>query len=367
MKKTCCVFNYGPLYRYPIYKEMAEQLDCDFFFGDRIEHAGIKQLDSNRLKNFKGYLKTKKLYKGYIWHGGSRPVFSKQYKNYIITGQPNILLYWLLIVYCKLTGRKIYAWTHGIRREKLRWDLRLRQYLFYKSLDGLFMYNRYMCDSTIEAGIDSKKLHVIYNSLDSHVQDEIYSTLRPSEIYHRHFGNTNPVIVFIGRIQRRMRLELIIDAIEQLKNQGTVVNAVFVGPEMEDYDLKPYAAKLKDQIWFYGPSYGEQQNSELLYNADVCVVPGSIGLTAIHSLSYGTPVITNDNFDMQMPEFEAIQDGITGSFFHENDMESLKAAICRWIHLAPSDRQRVRDNARMEISKNWNVDSQTELLRNTLN
>ena len=40
--------------------------------------------------------------------------------------------------------------------------------------------------------------------------------------------------------------------------------------------------------------------------SDLTVSPGNIGLTAIHSLSYGTPVCSHSNFNNQMPESEAI-------------------------------------------------------------
>ena len=44
------------------------------------------------------------------------------------------------------------------------------------------------------------------------------------------------------------------------------------------------------------------------------VSPGNVGLTAIHSLSYGTPVLTHNNFNNQMPEVESIQPGFNGYF-----------------------------------------------------
>jgi len=33
MKKLCCIFNYNPHYRFPIYREMDLKLNCDFFGG----------------------------------------------------------------------------------------------------------------------------------------------------------------------------------------------------------------------------------------------------------------------------------------------------------------------------------------------
>lgn len=123
---------------------------------------------------------------------------------------------------------------------------------------------------------------------------------------------------------------------------------------------------LDSQIWFYGPSYDENTNAVLLYNAEVCVSPGNVGLTSIHSLSYGTPVVTNDNFDTQMPEFEAIQSGLTGSFFHENDVNSLANAIEDWIQCTPSKTEMTRRLAREKIANEWSVNYQIELLKKIL-
>ena len=56
-----------------------------------------------------------------------------------------------------------------------------------------------------------------------------------------------------------------------------------------------------------GECYSEETNAKLIYNADLCVAPGNIGLTAIHVMMFGCPAITHNDFKWQMPEFEAIK------------------------------------------------------------
>ena len=85
--------------------------------------------------------------------------------------------------------------------------------------------------------------------------------------------------------------------------------------------------KLDRQVWFFGACYDESKIAELIFNANVCVSPGNVGLTAIHSLSYGTPVITHDSFSHQMPEFEAIIPNLTGNFFEEGNLQSMNEVI----------------------------------------
>ena len=57
--------------------------------------------------------------------------------------------------------------------------------------------------------------------------------------------------------------------------------------------------------------------------SDLCVIPGNVGLSAMHAFSVGLPVISHDNFDIQMPEFEAIIDSKTGSFYKHGNIEDL--------------------------------------------
>lgn len=43
--------------------------------------------------------------------------------------------------------------------------------------------------------------------------------------------------------------------------------------------------RVDKNVWFYGSCYDEQTNAELIYNADMCVAPGNVGLTAIHAMT----------------------------------------------------------------------------------
>jgi glycosyltransferase involved in cell wall biosynthesis len=75
--------------------------------------------------------------------------------------------------------------------------------------------------------------------------------------------------------------------------------------------------------------------------AHVTVSPGKVGLTALQSLAYGTPVITHDDPEAQGPEWEAIMPGRTGDFFRRGDVADLARVIRAWTRepvLAPAIR-----------------------------
>ena len=138
----------------------------------------------------------------------------------------------------------------------------------------------------------------------------------------------------------------------------------FIGDGETMKDLKSLCENLDlcDRVWFYGACYDEKTLGELIYNADLCVSPGNIGLTAMHTMVFGTPAITHDDFSHQMPEFEAIHDGETGSFFHYGNIESLADCITRWFSLNGDRRESVRNACMKEIDNYWTPNYQIKVL-----
>ena len=104
----------------------------------------------------------------------------------------------------------------------------------------------------------------------------------------------------------------------------------------------------------------------MLYNADICVVPGDIGLTAIHSLTFGVPVITHDCFKYQGPEFEAVKEGVTGSFYEYSSVDSLAKHVRLWFESHRLDREAVRQACYHEIDNYWTPEFQLSVLKDYL-
>ena len=182
--------------------------------------------------------------------------------------------------------------------------------VYFGLADGTFLYGNYAKELMIKEGFDANKLFVIHNSLNYEQQLEFRNELSPSNIYYEHFGNNHPILLFVGRLTKVKRIDLLFESLSLLKRQNKEFNVVLIGSGSEEVYLKRLSLKLgmADSVWFYGACYDEKTNAELIYNADLCVSPGNVGLTAIHTLMFGTPVVTHNDFTMQMPEFESIKD-----------------------------------------------------------
>lgn len=363
-KKICFVLNFAPHYRAPIYTAIGRELSCDFVFGDRAA-SGIKPLDTAALPGYRATLRTVRLGKFY-WLRGALRLLREPYRYYVMTGDQFCLTYWLLLLGAKLRGRKTVAWAHGwYGKESL--PTRLMKGTFLRLFSGLLLYNERALELLAARGFKRSRMRVVANSLDSDRQREIRSRLRPTHIYRDHFHNDAPTLIYCGRLQAVKRLDVLLDALVLLRQAGQEVNCVIVGKDVEGLDMEGQVRRLglTARTWLYGACYEEERLAELFYNAAACVSPGNVGLTAIHSLTYGCPVLTHDALAWQMPEFEAIRAGSTGDFFRRDDAADLARRLMPWLALTPPQRDAVRREAYAEIDRKWNVHYQLRVLHET--
>lgn len=365
MDRICCFFNHPSHYRESIYTLMDSRLHCDFFFGDEV--PTIREMDCSVLNNVTRvhyyYIGKRILYvKGVI-----KPLILK-YDTIIVTPATNSITHWMLLLLFKILPKKrIYFWTHGLYGNESKRQLFFKK-LMYKNAAGIFLYGNYAKRLMIDNGFDASRLHIVYNSLNYEEQLALRKSIRQSNIYLDYFGNSNPTIILIGRINKRKRIELLIEAIELLNRKGFMVNVVIVGDGLDKEELIRLTVEenICKQFWFYGACYDEKTNAQLIYNSDLCVVPGDIGLTALHAMTFGVPVISHDYFPSQGPEFEIIIPGVTGNFFKNGDPFSLCDAIYNWLNSSSYNRDTIRQLCYSEIDKNWNPRAQIRTFEKVL-
>lgn len=363
-QRLCVVYNFAQHYRKGIFQLMDQEWPCDWYFGQN--ETDIKGLDLNVLQRAKT---VKKTYLGghFYWlHGVPSLLCHNEYRTFLMLGQPYSLSSWVVLLLARLwPGKHIYLWCHGWygKESCLR---RLMKKTFFSLANGAFLYGNYAKKLMTETGMNSKKLFVIHNSLDYDTQLVLRKQLQPSDIYRNHFGTDIHTIVFIGRLTAVKRLDLLIEALAILHDQGERYNLAIVGDGEKRTELDQLVAErgLQERVWFYGACYDERTNAELIYNADLCVSPGNVGLTAMHTMMFGCPVLTHNRFEYQMPEFEAIRVGKTGAFFDYESTRSLADSISQWFAEHPAtDREAVRRACYEEIDTQWTPQFQLSVMK----
>lgn len=367
MKRICCIFNYPPHYRKNIYLLMDKEFEGDFYLGKNVPGT-LKEMDCSLLKGFK-YRFTNYIFRNkIIWQAKTiRLVFRKKYKYFIMSVDTACLSEWIFIYIANLLGKKVFLWTHGWYGNENKFA-QIRKKAFYYPCKGLLLYSNYAKQLLIKQGLKPQKLHVIANSLDYDVQKRIRETLKKEKLYEKHFNNNHPVIIFIGRLEPKKKLTDILQIISLFKAENKIVNCTFIGDGNDKENLIRITEELgiSKQVWFYGACYDESTIASLIYNADICLSPGNVGLTSIHALSYGTPVITHNNFCNQMPEFEAITEGENGAFFKESDILDMKRVVKDWLEKYPQKSQNLINKCFEVIDKKYNPYYQLNVIKKAL-
>lgn len=366
MKKICLIFDTPSLYREAIHHLIDNSFNCDWYFGDynyKVKTYDIRSLRSSRwLHVIKPFGAKKDLY---ATEGLVKLLFNKHYKTYFLVGEPRNMAIWLFVLIKRLFfyDKKVYFWCHGWYGKESYTEAFIKK-IVYKCASGIFTYGEYAKNLMIKEGFDGAKIHPIHNSLDYEKQLSLRQNIKQTNCYKDYFKTEYPVLIFIGRLTEIKRLDMLIESIRELRDNGENYNLVFVGDGPVKNALQAIAQKynLTDRIWFYGACYDEKQNAELIYNADLCVAPGNVGLTAIHSMMFGTPVISHNNFKFQMPEFEAIKPNITGEFFQYQNNKSLSDTISQWFKMHKNERNLIRENCFKEIDSYWNPNYQIKIL-----
>ena len=362
----CCILNHAPHYRDSIFGLMDKEFDCSFYIGDKVV-SPVKQMDFKKLNGFKKIFRTEWILgTTFMWNHDVVKLIFKKFDFYLIIGEPSIMSNWVILILAKVLNKKVFIWGHGIKdlsKNRLYWFERLFHRLAYK----IFVYGNSARNNMISLNYNQEKIIPVYNSLNYSEQIQVRKTTGFSNIFKNYFKNSDPVIIYVGRILFSKKLNLLIEALQMLHENGKKTNLVIVGPEIDDKSIPDLVNKLEleEFVWFYGPCYEEKVLAELFYNANINVTPGDIGLSAIHSLTYGCPVITHNNFHKHGPEFEIIEDEKTGSFFEENNVNDLVDKIKLWIDINEEDKEKTKNYAFKLVKDKWNPINQLEIFNNT--
>lgn len=363
--------NLAPLYRESLWGKLLNKKNkfkLHIFFGKN-DKLGIKEVSNNfktdnhfknrihQIRNF--WILNKYL----IWQSGViNKIITDCPAHVVFLGECYCLSTWIAAIYCRMKKIDVVFWGHGLYGSEKGLMLAFRK-LFYKLPNKHLLYNERSKNLMIQNGFRPDNLYVIYNSLNYDYQKKLYESLTSYRFDFFHDPD-KPVLIFISRLIADKKVDLLLEAVKILNADTHKVNLLIIGDGVMMDELTTIGREGIEAgyIYFRGACYDELELSKYLSSADLCVSPGSIGLAAIHSLSFGTPVCTHDNFDEQGPEFEAIIDNKNGIFFRENDLEDLVSKIKKWM----AKNKRGEFNYREIIDRYYNPNYQQEVFEKTI-
>ena len=337
MKIVKLFSNIFPLYRKSIWDELlqSEDIDIEFYFSfetfNNIENVNLEKSYSKEVIKKFNHVKNIFFLGNLIWQSNIISNLFKKVDVVIFLGEMTIISTWLAAILFKLKGVKVIFWGHGSygNEKYLKKYIRLN---FLRLANLNLVYGKRAKNNLLKQGFKKNKISVVFNSINYFQQLNFFKKYQinpPKKIFKKNL----PILLFIGRLVSKKKIDLLIETVLILNKEDAKFNLLIIGDGPQRKFLEELANPIimEGNCIFYGATYDEKELSKLIYMSDLTVSPGNIGLTAIHSLSYGTPVCSHSNFNNQMPESEAIINFENGFFFQENSVKSMVLEISNWF------------------------------------
>jgi len=364
--KVAIVYHFFAHYRSAVMQELLDSRDFDYLLiGDRSDpDNSIEpwQLPENRHI----FAPCTRITSTLLWQKGLlKLAVRRDIDAVIFLGNANFLSTWLGALLARLSDKRVLFWTHGWLRKETGVKAFVRK-VFYRLPHGLLLYGNRAKRIGVTEGYEGERLYVVYNSLDYEVQRDLrlrYSRDKLLTLKESLMGDAaTPTIVCSARLTAACQFPLMFDAMAKLREEGHIINALLIGGGPEKPYLESLAQAKRLPVRFYGPCYNEEELAGMIMAAHITVSPGKVGLTCMHSLAYGTPVITHDNFDAQGPEYEAIIPAKSGDFFRFQDSEDLARVIKQWTGTGDIRSEREREVCYEVIEKRYNPGVQRKVI-----
>lgn len=366
MANVNVIYHHFPHYRAPVMRALTQHGQHTYkFWGDVGDYSGIKAFKGDDVVEihpvkFNFDAQTGRMDISNFWPAISDP----DADALIIIGNPNMRATWLMALAGRMMGKKVMFWAHGWLKPEHP-AKRLVRNTYFGLANRVLVYGERARELATRSGFRSEKVATIYNSLDWHKSREARAAVQaiPITELRRSLGLPveGKILICTARLTAICQFDLLLEAVAKLKAQGEDFHVALVGEGPEREKLERQAKTLGIGVTFFGAIYDEITLAEIYRASDLTVSPGKIGLTAIHSLTYGVPAITHGDLDEQMPEVEAIEHGVTGAFFIRNDSDSLAATISQWFACLPSKAE-VEAACERVISDKFNPNAQTRLI-----
>ncbi len=303
---------------------------------------------------------------GLLWQRGVVGLaLGRRYDGLIFIADMKWVSTWVAAFLARAMGKQVYYWAHGWRQRDRGLKGKVRC-CYFRLAHRLLLYGRRSRAIAIENGFDPRRVQVIYNCLDYPAQRAARMRIGPDErraLRGRLFGDAEaPVVACPTRLVPQRRLDLLFEAVARLRtSHQRHINVLLVGDGPVRAALEALATRLQIPVHFAGACYDEERMAGYLTAATCTVAPGMVGLTAMHSLAFGVPVLTHGDPDRQMPESEAVVPGVTGDHFRTDDVADLATVIERWTR-TPYPAPAVSAACIRVIERFYNPDTQLALI-----
>jgi len=295
-----------PSYRVPVFDRLAQEFkgrvtllagNSNSEFGSESgQNLSFKLIDASWVKllgMFKYDFQVKKLW--------------SQHDIVLHVADFKFLSLWLLLFKGCFTDKKLYLHGQG-GYKKSGFLTRLVYFVAVFLCEGYICYTNYSKDALMNKlpKFLHRKISVCNNTLD----------IEPvGNVPERDERNS---IFYIGRLRAGCEIEILLEAAI-----GASVKVEVIGAGCSNY-LESLKNKYSAVATFHGAVFDEKKQKSIARNCMAGAYGGDAGLSVVHYMALGLPVIVHSDIDKHMgPEPSYVVDGVNGLNFTRNDVNSL--------------------------------------------
>ena len=323
MKRICIIYPKSTAYVIPLLSGMSEYCLLDVIYSSSDSRDGFGthiHMQSTNLHWIE--VETIKPF------GEKFGLYQKGVIKYLLNNHPDIVIiwanlryasFWAVLIICKLLGIKVYPKGHGlVKKQHISLMQKWMYWIISKFSTKYICYTESVKKSLLQIIPDEDYLVVDNNTLYNSYP------IQPAQKTGKELG-----IFFIGRLRPNCGIELLIEAIRQLRsNLGFNINLHVIG----DGPLsKSVLVQLPDNTWiyYYGLLYDNQKISEISKQCRFGCYPMDAGLSVVHMMSLSLPPVTHNQLNKHMgPEPSYIKHKYNGWLYSpRGEVEPLLNAI----------------------------------------
>lgn len=171
----------------------------------------------------------------------------------------------------------------------------------------------------------------------------------------------SPYFLFLGRIQEKKGLDLLVEAYSGLRaNNPGIPNLVIAGPEQQP----EYAQSIKEQfpqdgIHWIGTISGDLKSQALAHAEALTLVSHqeNFGLVVAEALALGTPVMISNKVNI----WREITHGGAG-YAEDDTLDGAKILLKKWLSLNETEKETLRIQAKATFQKHFELRNATKRL-----
>lgn len=344
-----------PDYRVDVFNSLARECELTVIYGDKksIENTSRDVRFSTR----RAFYKQSKL--GFSWYWSH--LFTRLNAEAILLPlEPRCISLPIVVIRAVILNRRIVFWTQGYSKTNSGRFSRVLYSLYSRVVNRVIVYGR---RGERELSKIFSETFIASNTI--HYSPKLLSMVQNSKLERLRTKTSQELnVLIVSRLQDRNRLELLYEALN-IVSETTRVNLVIIGSDLTSEKVTNKFRDIKGiKTTLRGPVYEAEEIARAYINADVAVLPASVGLSIIQAFAFSTPFVTSRDDSSHGPEFEALVHGFNGQVYVDSSSQSLAQELLKFL-----DESFLVDcslNASLTYKTKYSMDGMIQVMKKSL-